>query len=78
MSSLPSGLHVFYSNQVEHLAAQLALELAMYRGEEGSWKAATIVVPNPNVKDYLRASFAEAFGAVANLEFRYLDGFWNR
>ena len=78
MPSLPSGLHVFYSNQVERLAAQLALELAMYRGEEGSWKAATIVVPNPNVKDYLRASFAEAFGAVANLEFRYLEGFWNR
>jgi len=78
MSSLPSGLHVFYSNQVERLAAQLALDMAVYRGDEHAWKAATIVVPNPNVKDYLRASFAEAFGAVANLEFRYLEGFWTR
>ncbi len=78
MPSLSTGLHVFYSNQVEKLAAQLALDLALYRGEEGAWKAATLVVPNPNVKDYLRASFAEAFGAVANLEFRYLEGFWNR
>lgn len=78
MPVLPSGLHVFYSNQVERLAAQLALDLALYRGNEGAWKSATLVVPNPNVKDYLRASFAEAFGAVANLEFRYLEGFWNR
>jgi hypothetical protein len=51
MPALPSGLHVYYSNQVKRLAAQLAL----YRGSEGAWKAATIVVPNPNVKDYLRA-----------------------
>jgi exodeoxyribonuclease V gamma subunit len=78
MSSLPPGLHVFYSNQVERLAAQLALDLAVYRGDEGAWKSATLVVPNANVKDWLRASFAEAFGAVANLEFRYLEGFWNR
>jgi len=78
MSVLAPGLHVFYANQVESLAAQLAMDLTLYRGVEGAWKSATIVVPNPNVKDYLRASFAEAFGAVANLEFRYLEGFWNR
>ena len=78
MPALSPGLHVFYSNQVERLAAQLALDLALFRGEEGVWKAATLVVPNPNVKDYLRGAFAEAFGAVANLEFRYLEGFWNR
>ncbi|MBI1753585.1 MAG: exodeoxyribonuclease V subunit gamma [Acidobacteria bacterium] len=78
MASLPSGLHVFYANQVESLAAQLALDLALFRGAEGVWKPATIVVPNPNVKDYLRASFAEAFGAVANLQFCYLEGFWER
>lgn len=78
MASLPSGLHVFYANQVERLAAQLALDLTLFRGAEGVWKPATIVVPNPNVKDYLRASFAEAFGAVANLQFCYLEGFWER
>src|SRR5664279_4639846 len=78
MSAIHSGLNVFYTNQVESLAAQLAMDLALYRGDQGAWKAATIVVPNPNVKDYLRASFAEAFGAVANLEFRYLEGFWTR
>lgn len=77
MPFLPPGLHVFYANQVESLAAQLALDLALFRGAEGAWKSATLVVPNPNVKDYLRASFAEAFGAVANLQFRYLEGFWS-
>ncbi|WLT30987.1 exodeoxyribonuclease V subunit gamma [Geothrix sp. PMB-07] len=78
MASLPPGLHVFYANQVERLVAQLALDLALFRGAEGVWKPATIVVPNPNVKDFLRASFAEAFGAVANLHFSYLEGFWGR
>ncbi len=78
MPPLPPGMHVFYSNQVERLAAQLALDLALFRGEAGVWKPATLVVPNPNVKDYLRGAFAEAFGAVANLEFRYLEGFWQR
>ena len=78
MPSLHPGLNVFYANQVEHLAAQLALDLAVFRGGEGAWQPATIVVPNPNVKDYLRASFAEAFGAAANLHFCYLEGFWSR
>jgi exodeoxyribonuclease V gamma subunit len=73
---LAPGLHVFYANQVESLAAQLALDLALFRGEEGAWQSATLVVPNPNVKDYLRGAFAEAFGAVANLKFQYLEGFW--
>jgi exodeoxyribonuclease V gamma subunit len=78
MSSLHPGLQVFYSNQVERLAAQLALDLALFRGEEGAWKSAPLVVPNPNVRDYLRGAFAEAFGAVANLQFGYLEGFWAR
>ncbi|GLH72770.1 hypothetical protein GETHLI_12720 [Geothrix limicola] len=78
MSAPSRGLHVFYANQVERLAAQLALDLALFRGDEGAWKPATLVVPNPNVKDYLRAAFAEAFGAVANLQFRYLEGFWKQ
>jgi len=78
MPSLHSGLHVFYSNQVERLAAQLALDLAAFRGPDAVWKPALIVVPNPNVKDYLRGAYAEAFGAVANLQFCFLEGFWNR
>ena len=78
MTSLGLGLHVFYSNQVERLAAQLALELALYRGAEGIWKPALIVVPNPNVRDYLKSRFAEAFGAVANLDFCFMEGFWTR
>ncbi len=78
MSSLHPGLHVFYSNQVERLASQLMLELALYRVGEGIWKPATIVVPNPNVRDYLKATFAEAQGAVANLRFMFLEGFWTR
>ena len=78
MSLLHPGLHVFYANQVESLAAQLALDLTLFRGDEGSWKPATLVVPNPNVKDYLRGALAEAFGAVANLHFCYLEGFWSR
>jgi hypothetical protein len=54
------------------------MDLAFYRFDEGARKQATIVVPNPNVKDFLQACFTKAFGALANLEFRYLEGFRNR
>lgn len=78
MHSLHPGLHVFYSNKTERLASQLMFELSVYRGAEDIWKPVTIVVPNPNVKDYLKATFAETLGAVANLQFLYLEGFWTR
>lgn len=70
------GLHVFYTNRVERLAAQLTLDISRFRGDDHGWTPTTIVVPNPNVKDYLKRGLADALGVAANLRFHFLEGFW--
>ncbi len=73
---LHPGLHVFYASQIEDLVSQLAVDLAYHRHDVGPWQPVSLVVPNPNVKDYLRATLARLFGASANLRFHFLEGFW--
>lgn len=70
-------LHLWYSNDLERLVAQLSRRLMPggRRDPVDMLRPVPIVVPNRNLQTYLEFEIARRQGIAANLEFLYLDSF---
>ncbi|MBS1784305.1 MAG: exodeoxyribonuclease V subunit gamma [Acidobacteria bacterium] len=66
-------LELVFSNRAEALIEALAERVAARQVGDGFWKPIPILVPNPLVKRFVREGLAARNGAVANLDFAFLE-----
>lgn len=66
-------IHLIYSNYTESLLDELAKNIFIDYKINTIWEPINIVVPNLIIKEHLYTQLACRLGAVANLNFRYLD-----
>ena len=68
---------LYFSHQLETLAAKLGEELLAEHRSRDQFASATVVVPNPNLKRWLQLELSRRHGIVANVDFQYAqEGLW--
>jgi exodeoxyribonuclease V gamma subunit len=74
-----TGIHVWYSNQLERLADRLIENLRKTRDDPKTrlFRMPPIIVPNRNIETYLKYEIARGAGIAAGLKFQVTDEFLN-
>lgn len=73
------SIHLYFSSQLETLAAQLARNVAAEQREKPNpFLSERVVVPNPNMKKWLKMWLAAQNGLTINIQFPFLEeGLWS-
>ncbi|WP_223788432.1 exodeoxyribonuclease V subunit gamma [Marinicella meishanensis] len=67
-------INLYFSHEVEQLAAQLSRQLQLERTQSSNpLRPATVIVPNANMQRFLQLHMAASTGISANLEFPFLE-----